>query len=137
MAEPTINPYTGRLEKRPAEPKQEGFQGPDPGTVTRQFGPVALREFAQPYSTVAPEAPSTTQPKISLADKAQLGPDELALAAQQKQEGYTPEELGLLKAAMASGGGGGYRAAQVQLPSELEAGAKMGMGALEAEQQAM
>lgn len=133
MAEPRINPYTGRTENRPAPVKKQGFQGPDPGTASRfPGGPVALYDFTQPQVGAAQPPPPTEA--AGLPDIERQDPNEVERLAAR----FGQQPVGGAGAAggVSVGSLGGYRARTLSLPEEIQQASTQATGAIQAELEA-
>jgi hypothetical protein len=128
MAEPRINPYTGRTENRPPPVEKKGFQGPEAGTASRfPGGPVALYDFTQPQA--GPVQPPPVAEGTVTPGRAPVDRNELELAAEREYQG-----AGMMGAASAPVGSlGGYKARTLSLPEEIEQASKQASEAIQAE----
>lgn len=133
MAEPRINPYTGRAEDRPAPVKKKGFQGPDPGTASKfPGGPVSLYEFTQPMT--GPAQPPPAVEGLDTPSRAPVELNELELAAERKPAG--PSEAEAKERNAPVGYLGGYKARTLSLPEEIQQASTQATGAIQAELEA-
>ncbi len=133
MAEPRINPYTGRTESRPAPVQKKGFQGPEPGTASRfPGGPVALYDFTQPQVGAAQPPPPTEA--AGLPDIERQDPNEVERLVAR----FGQQPMGGAGAAggISVGSLGGYKARTLSLPEEIQQASTQATGAIQAELEA-
>lgn len=126
---PRKNPYTGQVENRPPPVVAKGFQGPDPGTASRLVGgPVALQDFAIPYTEAAAPPQTPMEGEGGPVDPGEHDPfaDAAGELERRRQAGAKA-----YSAAMAGGGGGGYTPEQLKLNERLRTAYETGLAGVE------